>query len=156
MVTSGDGQVTTGAVAITSTLPGLFTANADGNGPPAGYLVRIKSSGAQTTEPLAEFDPAQNRFVPRPINFFSDSPTQPDEIILVLFGTGLRQRAVPTDVAAVIGGSRAEMLYAGPQGSFVGLDQINVRLPQFRNRQLADIIVTVDGKTSNWTLIEFK
>jgi uncharacterized protein (TIGR03437 family) len=153
-VTSGDGQITSGVILITPTLPGLFTANSDGAGPPAGYLLRVKSGGAQIIEPLTLFDSALGRFVPRPIDFFSDSSSQPDQIYLVLFGSGIRNH--DSVEASLAGGIRAEVVYAGAQGDFVGLDQINILLPQIRNTPSGDLIVVVDGKPSNKVQLVFK
>lgn len=156
-VTSGDGQITTGVILITPTLPGLFTANSDGAGPPAGYVLRVKGNGAQVIEPLTVFDPAQGRFVSRPINFYSDSATQPDQIYLVLFGTGIRNRSSLAGVEAVLGGSiNAEVLYAAAQGDYVGLDQVNLKLPLIANQPTASLIVVVDGKPSNAVQLAFK
>lgn len=156
-VTSGNGQVTTGVILITATRPGLFTANSDGAGPPAGYLLRVKSNGAQVEEALTVFDPAQGRFVSRQIDFFSDSATQPDQIYLVLFGTGIRNRGSLAAAEVALNGSiKAEVLYAGPQGDFVGLDQINILLPQIRNTPTADLIIVVDGKPGNTVKLAFK
>lgn len=156
-VTSGNGQTTTGDILMTPTLPGLFTANSDGAGPPAGYLLRVRSNGTQAEEPLTTYDPAQGRFVPRPIDFFSVSSTQPDQIYLVLFGTGIRNRSSLANMEVTLnGGIRAEVLYAGPQGNFVGLDQVNILLPQIRNTPTADLIVAVDGKPSNKVQLVFK
>jgi uncharacterized protein (TIGR03437 family) len=155
-VAGGGGQTTTGVILITPTLPGLFTANADGGGPPAGYLLRIKGNGAQVTEPLVEFDLARNAYVPRPIDFFSDSPSQPDQIYLVLFGTGLHNRSSLASVEAGIENIRFDVIYAGLQGDFVGLDQINVRVPRLSDRPLTDFVVVVDGKASNRVRLAFK
>ncbi|MBS1790760.1 MAG: VCBS repeat-containing protein [Acidobacteria bacterium] len=156
-VTSGNGQITTGVILITPTLPGLFTANSDGAGPPAGYVLRVKSNGAQVIEPLIDYDPAQGRFVPRPINFYSDSATQPDQIYLVVFGTGIRNRGSLGSVEAALDGSiNAEVLYAAAQGDYVGLDQVNIKLPLIANRPTASLVVVVDGKPSNPVQLKFK
>jgi len=41
-------------------------------------------------------------------------------------------------------------LFAGPQGGFIGLDQVNVRLPRvLAGRGDLDLNLTVDGKSSN-------
>jgi len=53
-----------------------------------------------------------------------------DQLFLVLFGTGMRFRSSLSNVSVKIGGIDAPVEYAGPQGEFAGLDQINVRLPR--------------------------
>ena len=42
--------------------PGLFTANSDGWGPPAGFAVRLKADGSQRFEPLAMTPQPKNSF----------------------------------------------------------------------------------------------
>jgi uncharacterized protein (TIGR03437 family) len=40
--------------------------------------------------------------------------------------------------------------YAGPQGGFAGLDQVNIRVPRgLAVRGAVDVILVVDGKTAN-------
>ena len=39
--------------------------------------------------------------------------------------------------------------YAGPQGQFKGLDQINVLIPRFVNRGEVDVNVTINGVAAN-------
>lgn len=53
-------------------------------------------------------------------------------------------------MTARIGGQDAEVLFAGAQGDYVGLDQINVRLPrELAGRGDVDVTVSIDGQTSN-------
>ena len=54
------------------------------------------------------------------------SPT--DQVFLVLFGTGIRG-AGTGGVQVTVGGQSAPVLFAGDQGTFAGLDQINASLP---------------------------
>ena len=114
-----------GTATVESVTPGLFAANANGQGVPAGVVLRVKADNTQTFEPLAEFNQAQNRFVPRPI----DLGPATDQVFLILFGTGIKLRSSLSAVSCNIGGIDSQVLYAGEQGFFVGLDQINVRLP---------------------------
>lgn len=107
--------------------PGIFTANADGNGVPAAVIVRAQADGAQQYEPVAQFDPAQNRFVPLEI----DLGTEAETIVLALFGTGWRY--YPSTLLYVevkIGGVNCPVEYLGRQPIIEGLDQLNVRLPR--------------------------
>jgi uncharacterized protein (TIGR03437 family) len=54
-----------------------------------------------------------------------------------------------------IGGVAAQVQYAGPQGTWPGLDQVNVALPlSLRGAGAVDVVLTIDGKTSNKVQIE--
>ena len=152
-ITSGDGSVSTGVVRIASVAPGLFSANSNGRDVASAVALRIKANGEQTFEPVARFDQAANKFVPVPI----DLGPETDRVFLVAFGTGTRFRSSLAASSATIGGANAEVLYVGPAGGFVGLDQINIRL----SRSLAgigdvEVKLTVDGKTSNTVMINVK
>jgi len=126
--------------------PGLFSADASGQGLAIGVALRVKADGSQSFEPVARFDEERRQFVAAPIDL--DSAT--DNVFLVLFGTGLRNRSSLGSVNVKIGGINAEALYAGPQGSFVGLDQLNVSLPRsLAGRGEVDVNVTVDGVAAN-------
>jgi uncharacterized protein (TIGR03437 family) len=156
-VNRAGGIVRAGAVPIASITPGLFSANADGGGPPAGLLLRVKADGAQSYESVVDFDPAQNKYVPRPIDFGPDLGAGSDQLYLVMFGTGFRNRSSLLKVAVNNSEGSAPALYAGPQGSFVGLDQVNIQL----KRRMIDfgsiyLILYVDGQPSNRLEIQFK
>lgn len=78
-----------------------------------------------------------------------------DRVFLTLFGTGLRHRG--TAVSARIGGESAEVFFAGPQGDFVGLDQINLLLPRgLAGRGMVNIELTADGLPANMVAILIK
>ena len=157
-ITSGNGAVSTGSLQIArrydsytwepyaSVAPGLFSANADGKGVVAANAVRVKKDGSQVYEPVAQYDPEQKKFVPVPI----DLGPETEQVYLCLYGTGIR--ALPSAAAAAvkIGGVDAPVTYVGPQGYYIGLDQINVRLPRsLVGRGEAEILLTVDGKPAN-------
>ncbi|MDX2033687.1 MAG: hypothetical protein SF339_23625 [Blastocatellia bacterium] len=153
LVTSGDGSLSTGIVNIASVSPGLFTANASGQGVAAAVVLRVAANGAQSYESLAQFDPSQSRFVPIPI----DLGPAGDQVFLILYGTGFRFRATLSSVLTTIGGTNAEALYAGPADGFVGLDQANIRLPRsLAGRGLAEVLMTVDGKAANTVTVQIK
>jgi uncharacterized protein (TIGR03437 family) len=138
------GETAVGVLPVTETNVGLFAANADGAGAASGYVVRLKADGTRSEESISRFDLVSQRLVPRPI----DLGPETDQLILVLFGTGLRHHRTP--VRASIGGIEAEVLYAGPQGEFLGLDQINLRLSrQLSRRGEVDVLMVVDGRPAN-------
>jgi uncharacterized protein (TIGR03437 family) len=136
-VRSGNGSVVSGTIQIASVAPAIFTANQDGRGAPAATALRLSADGEQTSEPVETF--ADGRFIARPIDLGPDD----ERVFLILFLSGLR-RAPNTDgnnengsaenVKVLIGGVLQAPLFAGAQGSFAGLDQVNVEIP----RQLLD------------------
>lgn len=75
-------------VRLTKVQPDVFTADASGHGLAAAVILRIKADGSRSFEPIGQFDPAQNRFVALPIEVSDET----QQVILVLFGTGWRNR----------------------------------------------------------------
>ncbi|QQS48336.1 MAG: hypothetical protein IPM66_06765 [Acidobacteriota bacterium] len=112
------------AVWINPVAPGLFTANAAGTGAPAAILLRVKADGEQSFEPVAFYDEFGN-VTPSPIRFGEAT----DQLFLILFATGVRKGALE-DVRVSIAGLEIPVLFAGEQGGFVGLDQVNLSLPR--------------------------
>jgi len=152
-VAGGNGKIFTGTALVAATAPGLFAANADGQGVAAAVALRVRQDGAQVYEPVARFDSAQNKFVAAPIDLSDPS----DQVFLSLFGTGVRNRSALANVIAKIGGANAEVLFAGSQGGFAGLDQVNARLSRdLLGRGEVDVVVTVDGKVANIVRINIK
>ena len=152
-VQAGDGAISQAFVSIDAVAPGLFTADATGAGLAAANLLRVKSDGSLIYESVARFDNAQNRFVAVPIDFGATS----DQLFLLLYGTGFRNRSDLSAVSVRIGGPEVETLYAGAQGSLAGLDQINARLPRsLVGRGEVDIVVAIDGKTANTVRVSFR
>ncbi len=145
-LTSGDGATAAGALQIANVAPSLFTANANGQGVAAAVALRVRANGQQVIEEIARWDAAQNRFVAVPI----DLGVENEQVFLILFGTGLRNRASLSAAGARIGGIDAQVLFAGAQGDFVGLDQVNLALPRsLAGRGEVDIVLMVDGKAAN-------
>ncbi len=152
-ITNWNGVVSRGAVQINPVAPGLFTANSSGRGVPAAVVERIRANGSRSTEPVSQFDAAQNQFVPLPI----DLGAADDQVFLVPFGTGFRFRSSLAAVTATIGGTAAEVSFAGDQGGFVGLDQANIRIPRsVIGRGEVDVVLTVDGQPANTVRINIK
>ncbi len=135
--------VADGTISMATVAPALFTPNADGLGPPSGVALRVKADGSQSYEPIADYDPVRKRFVTRPIDLGDES----DKVYLVVFGTGIRGRTSLSAVSVKLAEVDAQVLYAGPQGGFAGLDQINLLLPRsLKGRGEVRLLVTVNGK----------
>jgi len=140
------------AVQISAAAPALFAANANGKGVAAAVALRASPNGAQTYESLTRFDQTLNQFVSVPLSFGAES----EQIYLILFGAGFRHRNPAGQISARAGGFDAPVVYAGAQGGFVGLDQVNLLLPRnLAGRGEVDVVLTVDGKTSNIVRINF-
>lgn len=151
-VVSGNTTIV-GEVQVAAVAPGLFSVNSNGQGLAAASILRVKANGAQTFEPVARFDQAQGRIVAVPIDLGDAS----DQVFLILNGTGWRNRSALSGVSVKIGGVDAEVVFAGEQGSFAGLDQANVKLPRILGgRGEVDVVLSVDGKTANTAKVNIK
>jgi uncharacterized protein (TIGR03437 family) len=145
-ITSGDGKVSAGLAQIAAVAPGLFGANANGQGVAAAYAVRVKPGNVQSNEPIARFDPAQGIFVAVPLDLGPES----ESVVLVLYGTGLRHRSSITAVSVKIGGVESPVGFADAAPDFVGLDQVNVLLPRsLIGRGEVEVVLSVDGQAAN-------
>ena len=81
--------------------------------------------------------------------------SETDRVYLILYATGLRQRSSPATVR--IGGIEAEVTYAGAQGEFPGLDQINVLIPRaLSGRGGVDVALSVDNRSANTVSITIR
>ena len=119
-----------GALVVSAVEPGLFTAAADGKGLAAGLAVVVDKDGA------------------RRIQFLTTPITIPPQgiVVLSLFGTGMRG----SKVSATVKGLAADVLYAGAQVEFAGLDQVNLQLPAgLSGSGEVDVELTVDGRKAN-------
>ncbi|MGH9845233.1 MAG: IPT/TIG domain-containing protein, partial [Blastocatellia bacterium] len=118
IISNPAGAYSAGTVQITASAPALFSADATGKGDAAAVAT---ADGVTFQQPPFDVTVAG----------------KPN--ILLLFATGVRRAAAanPNDengvaeaITITIGGQPARVLYAGAQGSFAGLDQINVEIPQ--------------------------
>jgi len=136
VVTAADGTRSVGRVQVGRVAPAIFTTTADGIGEPAALAT---SDGAN--------------YLPAPF----DAEVQGRPNYLVLFGTGFRSRTDLNRVQILIDDVPAEVAYAGLQGSFIGLDQINVIIPpQLRGKGRVNLRLVVDGLTANIVQIRIK
>jgi len=127
-------QTTTAAIAAVA--PALFTADATGTG------VAAALAGSTALAPIFTCTASGCTAVPIAVG---GAP-----VYLSLYGTGIRGRSSLAGVTCTIGGVSVPILYAGPQPSFAGLDQVNVQLPAtLRGMGTADLLLSVDGQASN-------
>jgi uncharacterized protein (TIGR03437 family) len=96
-------------------------------------------------------DNAGKNCTPAPI----DLGAATDVVVLTLYGSGIRNNT--SGVQVTIGGVDAAVLFAGPQGTFQGLDQVNVQIPSsLRGRGEVNLVLTADGKTANTVTINVR
>ncbi len=142
----GEVRMFSGSVQIETVAPALFSANWDGKGPPAAYVVRVSASGSRTTRPAFVCPSGPGSCVANSI----DLGAADDQTFVELYGTGIRNHSDITLVTAKIGGVNAKVYYAGAQGQYVGLDQVNVEVPQqLRGRGQVDLVLNVASKPAN-------
>lgn len=121
-VGSSGSVVAAGQIDIEPVAPGLFTVNA--NHLAAAYVTEVSPGGQQTTQPVYQTD-ASGNVTPVAIDLSTT-----DAVYLTIFGTGIRNNRAPIGAIATIGGMLdAQVTYAGPQGLYDGLDQVNILLP---------------------------
>jgi uncharacterized protein (TIGR03437 family) len=144
------------SVNIAAIAPSLFTADSSGSGPPAAYAVAYPSSGAVApAQVLTVTSCAGSPWVcsPTPIDLSNAS----QNVYLALFGTGIRGRSSLAGVTVTLGGTAANVTYAGAQGSYAGLDQVNVLLGRsLMGRGLLSLQLTVDGVPANPVVIDIQ
>ena len=141
VIIAQDGTVSQGQLTIAPVAPSIFTARGDINGAPAGVA---------TTD--------QVNFVL--LNNADGTPRTLDTGMFVsIFGTGFRfgsnsdfnlQNGTAEALTITLGGTAVTALFSGPQGQFVGLDQINFQIPaSLAGRGNVDLVITVGGRTAN-------
>ena len=152
-ITSDDGTVSSGTVQVSTVAPSLFAANSNGRDVAAGSALRFAANGVQTEAPINRFDTAQGKFVSVPIDLGAAS----DQVFAVLYGSGIRSHGGLSNVAVTVGGTPVTVQFAGPQGVFVGLDQLNLLLPKsLAARGEVDVVLTIGGKTANTLKLNIK
>ncbi len=149
-ITNGAGLVSRGVVNLTRTAAGLFSADATGKGFAAATVQRNRADGSVSYEAVTRFDPTRGQIVGVPIEF-----NPGDELFLALYGTGLRNRSNLAAIKVRMGGVETEVLYAGSQGQYAGLDQVNVRLPRSLHGEVT-IELIVDGQAANPVKVQMR
>jgi len=143
-ITSSTGSRVEELMEISDVAPGIFAAEANGQGAAAAVAVRLRADGSQQYSPVSEFDATQQRFINTPIDLGPAS----EQVFLMLYGTGLRFHRGLSAVSVKIGEAEAEVTYVGPAPGFAGLDQVNALVPRSLSGEV-EVVVTVDGRAAN-------
>jgi uncharacterized protein (TIGR03437 family) len=135
------GTVTRAAMQIAAVSPGIFQLN--GTALAAAQVARVRS-GQPTVLEAVYLVGAGNAVLPLPI----DLGPATDAVYLTIYATGLQNAK---SVAVTVGGQTVPVLYAGVQGTYDGLDQVNLGpVPRsLTGRGRVNIVLTADGETAN-------
>ena len=138
-VTSGDGTMSSSRATLTSLAPALYTLNASNL---AAAYVDCVAGNTQTIE--NPFQVSGGALVAQPVNLSAC-----DQNILLLYGTGL-DKARAADVQVMFGNTAGTVQYVGPQGTWPGLDQVNVLIPKsLEGAGNVSVVLSVAGMTAN-------
>ena len=135
-----------GTVTVSGVAPGLFSMGASTTA--AAGAIRVPN-GQTTQTVLPVFDCSSGTCNTVPIVIDNQST-----VYVSLYATGLRGAA--SSLTCTVGGVPAPVTYAGAQGGFAGLDQVNISIPPaLRGRGEVDVVVVAGGKASNAVRLAF-
>lgn len=136
------------SINIEAIAPGLFTVDSAATMPAAQVVTTV--NGAQTVSPVANCTSSGCTLVP--IVLSSSTPTY-----LILYGTGIRGATSLVDCSATIGGVPASVQYAGAQGGYPGLDQVNLLIPSsLAGRGQVSLNFSIFTTSANSVVLDFK
>ena len=140
VITARDGTKSTANVQIAAVAPGIFTLN--NAGLVAATALSVATNGTRTAIPTFTMN-SDGSIVAAPIPGVGTN-----SVYLSIYGTGLQ--AAGTAVTALVNGVSAVVQYAGPQGGFAGLDQVNILLPTaLAGKGNVEIQLTAGGIAAN-------
>lgn len=142
-LTTSAGTVLGGSFNVERASPGLYTANSNGSGVPAGFWIRA-AGGVQTQDLLFDPNKPLGSRVPVPVDLGAPA----DQVFLSLYGTGFRAASQAT---ATLGGVSIPVLGFAAVGVYQGEDVINIGpLPRsLAGRGELNLLITFDGKQAN-------
>jgi len=144
-ITGSDGSISTARVMVANVAPALYTQNSTGQGAAAAVFQHIHADGTVDYTLASQCDAALN-CTPVPVNLGPST----DQVYLLLYGTGIRNRSSLANVSAKMAEMNATVLFAGPQGTDAGLDQVNLLVPRgLQGRGQVLVALTVDGLYAN-------
>jgi uncharacterized protein (TIGR03437 family) len=148
-VTRSGATVLAGPLTVAAVSPGLYSANGNGAGVAAAAYSRTSTPGKYPFVFNCQTDAALSCLsTPVPLGAATDT------VFVTLYGSGIRGAQ---KVQVYVAGQPAPVLYAGAQGTYQGLDQINITLPSnLAGTGEASVYVVADGKTSNMTTINIQ
>ena len=143
-ISFGSGSSASGSAQVDAIGPGLYAISGTGQGVATAGAALYKSVGSIQVESV--FHCATGSCTAEPLSLGNPG----DRLVLLLYGTGLRNNSGVQNASATIGGYRATVLYAGAQPQYPGFDQVNLVLPpSLAGAGEVPIVLTVDRQTTN-------
>jgi uncharacterized protein (TIGR03437 family) len=151
-VTTASGAQITGDATLVAVAPSLFSANQTGRGTAAAQVAIGHADGSQTFIP-AIATCSSSSCTPIPIDLGSST----DQAFLVLFGTGIRGAGAASAVTATVGNTPCQVVFAGAQGTYFGLDQVDIELPHsLAGSGTVNVVITAAGETANTVTVDIQ
>jgi uncharacterized protein (TIGR03437 family) len=139
-VTAENGTSVYAPTTLTSLAPAVFAMNSTNL--VAATALCVSSGGTETNE--YPYQVVNGAIVAKALNLSGCAKT-----VLQIYATGMDQ-ATASGVTAIIGGTAATVESAGPEGSWPGLDQIDVDVPaSLAGRGRVPLTLSAGGMTSN-------
>ncbi len=152
-IASGGETTAQGQIDIEPVAPALFTVNSAGLA--AAYVTLVTANGQQTFQSTSAIS-TNGSIIAVPIA----PPPSGGTAYLSLFGTGIRNVSSLSAVsAAILSAYPAQVTYAGPDGEYDGLDQVNVLLPSSVftiGAATLPLAIVVDGQPSNAVMLQIQ
>jgi uncharacterized protein (TIGR03437 family) len=148
-ITSGDGFVSVGTVAIAAIAPSIFTLNS--NSLAAAYVQRVHGDLTQSIENLYAVDGSGNVTYPG-----IDLGPATDQVYINMFGTGIQGRSDLSAVVITVGGVTVPALYASAS-TYPGEDQVAFLLPRsLIGAGTVNVTLSANGVAANVTTLNIK
>jgi len=130
-------SVATEQVFIADVVPTMFSTYLNGSIMAVGQVVWLDAKGNQQQRSLVVQDGSQLQVPALP---FSESQ---GPVTVIVYGTGL---GGAKSIVAYLKDQPVNVVYAGPQGGFDGLDQYNIQIPRgFAGQGLLTLSLSADG-----------
>jgi uncharacterized protein (TIGR03437 family) len=151
-VNNGGSTPVTAIGAVGQVAPTMYSMTGTGSGPAAATALSIGGGTPPFSTAVSLYNCGGSGCQAIPVNVAGSAP-----VYLTLYGTGIRGRSSLDNVLVTINGISVPALYAGPQPSFAGLDQINVQLPaQLQGSGVANIAIKVDQHQANTVTVDIQ
>jgi uncharacterized protein (TIGR03437 family) len=137
------------SLASATVAPSIFTADGSASGVPIAVLVTVYEDRSQESRLVYDCGGGMCRAVELDLATGGTN-------VLVLYATGIRNARLE-DVTARVGSIDLPVQYAGAQGDYGGLDQINLSLPAaLAGRGAVTLEVAAAGKPANAVSLQFR